>query len=162
VQYDTKAFLKMQLVQERKRRFSVFVLGSCILGFVIIIVFFILRDSVNFFRTPSEITDLDRRSHASLRIGGCVEKGTLQYDAKTGIRFKVIDMHSSQEVYFNGILPDLFREGQGVIVEGFFDTFSVFTAMRVLVKHDENYIPKDLVDRLKAQGLWADYLKHDR
>ncbi|RCL00199.1 MAG: cytochrome c-type biogenesis protein CcmE [Candidatus Tokpelaia sp. JSC189] len=151
----------IHLAQCRKRRFFIFIFGVCILPFVVSLVFFALRDTINFFRIPSEINDLDRRSHAILRLGGYVEKGTVQWDAEAGIRFRVTDMHRSQEVRFNGILPDLFREEQGVIVEGSFDTSGVFVARRVLAKHGENYMPKDLVDRLKVQGLWEDYLNHD-
>lgn len=152
----------MHLARRRKRRFFILVLGICILAFAVGLVFFALHGTASFFRTPSEITDMDRKSHAALRLGGYVEKGTIERDAETGVRFRVTDLRSSQEVRFNGILPDLFREEQGVIVEGSFDTSGIFTAERVLAKHDEKYIPKDLADRLKAQGLWEDYLNHDR
>lgn len=157
-----KTSLKSPFARRRKRRLWIVVAGVCILACAVGLIFFALRDTASFFRLPSEITQADRASQTPLRLGGYVEKGSVKRDAGPAVRFRVTDLRSSEPVFFNGILPDLFREGQGVIVEGRFNASGVFIAGRVLAKHDEKYVPKDLADRLKAQDLWEDYLKRDR
>jgi len=158
--YETS--LNLYLARRQKRRLWVIFAGICILACVAGLVFFALRDTVSFFRVPSDITAEDRVLQTRLRLGGYVEKGTVKHIADTQVRFRVTDFRNSEQVYFNGILPDLFREGQGVIVEGRFDASGIFIAGRVLARHDEKYVPKDLADRLKAQGLWEEYLNSDR
>ena len=90
-----------------------------------------------------------------IRLGGLVEKGTIVREQGTRW-FSVTDTEKSVKVVYSGILPDLFREEQGVITEGSFGPDGVFIADSVLAKHDENYMPKEVADRLKAQGVWQE------
>lgn len=116
------------------------------------------EDSVVFFFSPSEIIekspiDPDQR----LRIGGLVEEGTVNklQDGKT-IAFVVTDMAQSVTVAYAGILPDLFREGQGIVAEGHMDPNGTFVASEVLAKHDENYMPPEVAESLKKSGYWEE------
>lgn len=101
------------------------------------------RNTVSFFRMPSEITREDMLTGRSLRLGGFVEKGTVQYVGERGIIFFVTDNVKHEKVIFDGVLPDLFREGQGVVVEGYFDKQGFFIGTRILAKHDETYMSKE-------------------
>lgn len=121
------------------------------------------RDSVVFFFSPSELVaqghfDPDRR----LRIGGLVKEGSVQKidDGKT-VTFTVTDMKNSVTVAYTGILPDLFREGQGVVAEGHMDGKGEFVAQEVLAKHDENYMPREVADALKKSGYWEEVKRKD-
>ena len=90
------------------------------------------------------------------RLGGMVEQGSLTRGENLAVSFKVSDGNATLPVTFKGILPDLFREGQGVVAEGAIDSAGVFKADTVLAKHDENYMPKEVADALKAQGRWQE------
>lgn len=111
------------------------------------------RSSVVFFVAPSEIAASGERQGKSLRLGGLVEDGSVR---KTGneVRFRVTDGKAAVEVHYVGILPDLFREGQGVVAEGRLDGDRVFEASQVLAKHDERYMPPEAVEALKRSGEW--------
>ncbi|MFQ5564154.1 MAG: cytochrome c maturation protein CcmE [Parvularculaceae bacterium] len=116
-----------------------------------------LRSSITFFYTPSDLAALDETPTRAIRLGGLVEDGSVEYlsegtDAR--VRFAVTDASERTEVIFTGILPDLFREGQGVVVQGSFDDQGRLEAQEVLAKHDENYMPKEVADALKEQGHW--------
>ena len=91
-----------------------------------------------------------------IRLGGLVEKGTIVRDQGTEVEFSVTDTEQSVKVAYSGILPDLFREEQGVITEGSFGPDGVFVADSVLAKHDENYMPKEVADSLKEKGVWQE------
>ena len=91
-----------------------------------------------------------------IRLGGLVEKGTVVRGEGTQVAFGVTDHQHSVDVRYNGILPDLFREDQGIVTEGVFSEDGVFVADSVLAKHDENYMPKEVADSLKASGVWQD------
>ncbi|GAA4660118.1 cytochrome c maturation protein CcmE [Bartonella pachyuromydis] len=112
------------------------------------LIIYAMRNTVSFFRTPSEITREDILTGYPLRLGGFVEKGTVEHIGEVGIVFFVTDNIKHEKVIFNGVLPDLFREGQGVIVEGYFDKQGVFIGTRILAKHDETYMSKETADRL--------------
>jgi cytochrome c-type biogenesis protein CcmE len=90
------------------------------------------------------------------RLGGLVQPGSLVHGENLAITFQVADGSATLPVSYRGILPDLFREGQGVVAEGALDSSGVFRADTVLAKHDENYMPKDVADALKKQGHWKD------
>lgn len=128
-------------IQQQKTRFWIIISGILLLLSTAGLVIFSLRGTMDFFRTPSEITEDDMRWKTRIRLGGYVKEGMIKR-AGTGVRFHIADLQNCIEVYFNGVLPDLFREGQGVIAEGFFDENGVFMAVRVLAKHDEKYAPK--------------------
>ncbi len=112
------------------------------------------KDSVAYFYTPSDLTTKARPGER-VRIGGLVEAGSISRDPATGVvSFKVSDGAGALPVRFDGIPPDLFAENQGVVAEGVWRGGEVFTADRILAKHDEKYMPKEVVDALKASGEW--------
>lgn len=113
-----------------------------------------LRDSIVFFSTPTMVTEKNIQPGQRFRLGGLVQSGSLQRGEKLQVKFVVTDGNRDVPVAFTGILPDLFREGQGVVSEGALDTAGVFKADTVLAKHDETYMPKDVADALKKQGHW--------
>jgi len=120
-----------------------------------------LGRSVAYFYTPSDLADLAARPSGVIRLGGLVETGSIHYtDDNVGrgaeVRFVVRDEISSTPVAYVGILPDLFSEGEGVVVEGKFDAEGTLRAAQVLAKHDENYMPREVADALKKQGRWQE------
>jgi cytochrome c-type biogenesis protein CcmE len=117
------------------------------------LIFVALRDQIVFFYSPSEVKERAVAAGTPIRLGGLVKDGSW---VKTGEAndFVVTDGESEMAVRFIGILPDLFRDGQGVVAEGAIGTDGVFAATNVLAKHDENYMPKEVVESLKARGEW--------
>jgi cytochrome c-type biogenesis protein CcmE len=140
----------------RQKRLAVIVGGLAILALAAGLVLYALRDSIVFFYTPSEITEKNVKPGTRLRLGGLVEKGSISNAGGTTVSFVVTDTIKSLNVSYTGQLPDLFREGQGVVAEGVLNAGGVFVADTVLAKHDENYMPKDVADRLKEKGVWQD------
>ncbi|UIJ70621.1 cytochrome c maturation protein CcmE [Aurantimonas sp. HBX-1] len=115
-----------------------------------------LSDSVAFFNSPSDIVANAPAPTQRIRLGGLVEAGSVVRDGSKHVTFRVTDTLESVPVAYTGLLPDLFREGQGVVTEGTLGPDRVFMADTVLAKHDENYMPKEVVDDLKARGLWEE------
>ncbi|AGF74274.1 cytochrome c-type biogenesis protein CycJ [Bartonella australis AUST/NH1] len=144
--------LKLLLKRRKQRRFVMILLCLVVMAVATGLILYAMRNTVSFFRTPSEITREDILTGRSLRLGGFVEKGTVKYSGKTKVTFFVTDHVKHEKVVFDGILPNLFREGQGVIVEGYFDEQGLFIGTRVLAKHDEVYMPKEIADRLKQHS----------
>lgn len=113
-------------------------------------------DALVFFHTPSDVLSTRVNAERKMRLGGLVKKGSLKRDGLDA-EFAIEDAKDSITVKYSGSLPDLFREGQGVVAEGYYDSNSqIFNAEVVLAKHDENYMPKEVADELKKQGLWRD------
>jgi cytochrome c-type biogenesis protein CcmE len=115
-----------------------------------------LRDSVVFFNSPTDVVEKNVQPGTRIRLGGLVKDGTLQRGENLAVRFEVTDGNRAITVAYQGILPDLFREGQGVVAEGAMDGAGVFKADSVLAKHDETYMPKEVADALKKQGHWKE------
>src|SRR3954468_12178489 len=115
-----------------------------------------LRASIVFFSTPSMVAEKHVQPGKRFRLGGLVQPGSLQRGDNLAVRFEVADGTATLPVAFQGILPDLVREGQGVVAEGALDGAGVFKADTVLAKHDETYMPKEVADALKKQGHWKD------
>jgi cytochrome c-type biogenesis protein CcmE len=115
-----------------------------------------LRDSIVFFNSPSDIAEKHPAAGTRLRVGGLVKPGTLERADNLQIRFEVTDGKSDVPVQYQGIVPDLFREGQGVVAEGKLDGGGTFIADTVLAKHDERYMPREVVDALKKSGRWQE------
>jgi len=113
-----------------------------------------MRDAVVFFYGPSEAQAQQVPPGRTVRLGGLVVPGSVRREPDGAVRFKVTDNVATQEVRFRGDLPDLFREGQGIIAEGTFDASGAFTARRVLAKHDEKYMPREVAETLKQKGEW--------
>ena len=113
-----------------------------------------MRDSVAYFFTPSEVTAEKAPAGRAVRLGGLVETGSVAHAPDGSVAFAVTDNAASTRVVYHGDLPDLFREGQGIVAEGAFRADRVFAATRVLAKHDETYMPREVADKLRARGEW--------
>jgi cytochrome c-type biogenesis protein CcmE len=118
------------------------------------LILFALRDSIVFFYGPTEMAERAPPRGTHLRIGGLVKPGSLTRDGSSTVVFAVTDLKHDVKVSYTGLLPDLFREGQGVVAEGTVEGPDLFHADTVLAKHDERYMPKDVADKLKQQGAW--------
>ncbi len=141
----------------RKQRRLTIIGGSlAVLAVAAALVLNAMRDSIVFFTTPSMVAEKHLQPGKRFRLGGLVQPGSLVRGENLSITFQVSDDSASLPVTYKGILPDLFREGQGVVAEGALDGSGVFRADTVLAKHDENYMPKDVADALKKQGHWKD------
>ncbi len=138
----------------KQKRLTIIIAGLGVLGAAAALVLFALRQEIVFFRTPSDLVDAPVAQGSRMRLGGLVEKGSVVRSAGTNVSFVVTDTIKTIKVTYEGILPDLFREGQGVVTEGVIGADGTFVADSVLAKHDENYIPKEVADSLKAKGVW--------
>jgi cytochrome c-type biogenesis protein CcmE len=130
--------------------------GLAILGLAAGLVLYALRDTIVFFYTPSEVAEKHVGPGERIRLGGLVENGSLKRGDGMTVSFVVTDKVKSLGVTYSGQLPDLFREGQGVVAEGKLDGAGTFVADTVLAKHDERYMPKEVADALKAKGVWQE------
>ena len=141
---------------KRKHKRLLLVLASLgLVGAGAALVLTAVEDSLVFFYTPADLAERDIASGQHFRLGGLVEEGSVQQAGATTL-FRVTDFTGTVAVSFNGILPDLFREGQGVVAEGTLASDGTFTATQVLAKHDETYMPKEVSDALKNSGRWQD------
>ncbi|EJF87615.1 cytochrome c-type biogenesis protein CcmE [Bartonella vinsonii subsp. arupensis OK-94-513] len=143
--------LRAILKQRKKKRLLMILLCCFVIAIAASLLIYAMRNKVSFFRTPSEITREDMLTGRSLRLGGFVEKGTVQYVGEMGVVFFVTDNVKHEKVIFDGILPDLFREGQGVVVEGYFNKQGFFIGTRILAKHDETYMSKETAHYLNKR-----------
>ena len=139
----------------KQRRLTMIGCALAVLGFAAGLVLYGFRNSIVFFSTPSMAAEQHIAPGQRFRLGGLVQPGSLVCGDKS-VTFDVADGNARLRVAYSGILPDLFREGQGVIAEGALDASGTFRAETVLAKHDENYMPKDVADALKKQGHWKD------
>jgi cytochrome c-type biogenesis protein CcmE len=139
----------------KRKRLLVVLLGLGMLGIASALVLFAFNDNLVFFMSPSDLASKGAPETRRLRLGGLVETGSVarEADGRT-IDFRITDGNSAVPVVFSGVLPDLFREGQGVVVEGAMATNGVFRADTVLAKHDERYMPPEVADALKKAGHW--------
>ena len=140
----------------KQRRIVLIASGLGVLLVAVLLVLSALKDSIVFFNTPTDVAEKHVEPGARIRLGGLVANGSVTRGDALSVRFEVTDGNRSIPVTFQGILPDLFREGQGVVAEGSLDGSGVFKADNVLAKHDERYMPKDVADALKKQGHWKD------
>lgn len=113
-----------------------------------------LRDNIVFFYSPSELAQKHVAPGARLRIGGLVKEGSIARGDGRNVAFVITDRAGEVSVSYAGLLPDLFREGQGVVVDGVLTKDATFRADSVLAKHDERYMPRDVAEALKKQGVW--------
>ncbi len=138
----------------RKGKRLTLIFGAlAVLGLAAGLMLFALRDNIVFFYTPSELAQKQVAPGARLRIGGLVKEGSVARNGKD-VAFIVTDKTKDLDVAYTGLLPDLFREGQGVVVDGMLQPGGKFKADSVLAKHDERYMPRDVADKLKQQGVW--------
>jgi len=141
----------------RKQRRLVLIGGGLgVLAVAAALVLSALRESIVFFNSPSDVAEKHVAPGARIRLGGLVSPGSLVRGENLRIRFEVTDGKSKLSVSYQGVLPDLFREGQGVVAEGALDPTGVFNADTILAKHDETYMPKEVADALRKSGHWKD------
>ena len=141
----------------RKQR-RLILIGSAlgVLAVAVALVLGALRQSIVFFNSPTDIIEQHAAAGSRIRVGGLVKPGSVERGADLNIKFEVTDGKSDIPVTYHGIVPDLFREGQGVVVEGKLGPGGLFQADTVLAKHDERYMPREVVDALKKSGRWQE------
>jgi cytochrome c-type biogenesis protein CcmE len=141
----------------RKQRRLTLIGGSLgVLALAAVLVLSALKGSIVFFNSPTDVVEKHVAPGTRIRLGGLVKEGSVQRGDNLAVRFEVTDGNKAVAVSYQGILPDLFREGQGVVTEGTIEPGGVFKADSVLAKHDERYMPKEVVDALKKQGRWEE------
>src|SRR5439155_7578820 len=152
---DRRARPREEAVTAKRRRLWLLVGSLAVLGVAAALVLTALNDNIVFFYSPSQLAEKKLSPDRRFRLGGLVEQGSVKKDGQE-VRFKVTDLKQSVAVVYRGLLPDLFREGQGVIAEGSLGADGVFTAREVLAKHDENYMPPEVAKALKESGRWQE------
>lgn len=142
------------MTRKRRRLYAV-ISGLTMLGVAAALVLFALEDNLVFFHSPSDVVEKSVAAGQRIRLGGLVEDGSVERGDGT-VSFKITDMKTAIPVRFAGIVPDLFREGQGVVADGQLDANGNFIASEVLAKHDEKYMPPEVADALKRAGHWKE------
>jgi len=141
-------------MKRKHKRLTFVVVAMALVGAATGLVLFALGDGVSLFHSPTDIVVKKPDPDQSIRLGGLVEEGSVQREEGSAtVRFKVTDMENTVQVVYAGLLPDLFREGQGIVTTGKV-VGGEFIAEEVLAKHDENYMPPEAVDALKKSGQW--------
>ena len=141
----------------RKHRRLILIGSSLgVLAIAVGLVLSAMRSSIVFFQSPTDVVEHRLAPGTRIRIGGLVKPGSVERGDNLRIRFDVTDGKSDIPVHYQGIVPDLFREGQGVVAEGQLEPGGTFAADTVLAKHDERYMPKEVVDALKKSGRWQE------
>src|ERR1041385_1956206 len=138
----------------KQRRLALIGAGLAVLGLAAGLVLYALNDAIVFFNSPTDVVEKHVTPGARIRLGGLVKPGSLTRGDNLAVRFEGTGGNRSVPVSYPGILPDLFREGQGVVTEGALDAGGTFKADSVLAKHDETYMPKEVADALEKQGPW--------
>lgn len=139
---------------KKARRIQIIVLAFVSLGLSTALIGYAMQDGINFFRTPAQVMEEPPAPDETFRIGGLVEEGSIERGQGETIRFRVTDTKVSVPVSYTGILPDLFAEGEGMVGTGRYVN-GVFEATEILARHDETYMPKEVVDALKDQGVYV-------
>ncbi|MEM9999574.1 MAG: cytochrome c maturation protein CcmE [Pseudomonadota bacterium] len=138
----------------KQKRLTVIFSGLAVLGAAAALMLTALSEQVTFFRTPTDLQAMQDTQTDRIRLGGLVADGSVQNLDDATVEFAVEDVNHSITVRYAGILPDLFREGQGIVAEGILTREGYFEADTVLAKHDETYMPREVADALKEQGHW--------
>jgi cytochrome c-type biogenesis protein CcmE len=152
----TYAMPQRRGMTRKQRRLLLIALAGIVLAVAAGLILYALSDRIVFFKSPSDIVAEKPVAGTRLRLGGLVKEGSLVKDADGHVTFAVTDGNASVAVAYQGILPDLFREGQGVVAEGVVTPEGGITADTVLAKHDERYMPREVVDALKKAGRWQE------
>ncbi len=140
----------------KQRRLTLIGLAGVVLVIAAGLILYALTDRIVFFNSPTDVAASKLPPGTRIRLGGLVEDGSLVKDADGKVSFTVTDGNAAVPVSYQGILPDLFREGQGVVAEGVLTGDGGVSADTVLAKHDERYMPKEVVDALKQSGRWEE------
>ena len=142
-------------MKRKHKRLTFAAIGLCLLGIAAALVLTAFEDSIVFFHSPTDIAEGKVKIDRRVRLGGLVEDGSVKKQAGAVTAFRITDGANVIDVTYRGILPDLFREGQGVVTEGRLQG-GLFVAEEVLAKHDENYMPPEVADALKKSGRWQE------
>jgi len=137
---------------KKRRRIQLIVIGFVLLAVATALIGYAARDGIEFFRSPTQVAENPPQSSETFRVGGLVTDGSVRQSGET-YSFDVTDGNETISISYRGLLPDLFREGQGMIATGRL-IGGVFVAQEILAKHDENYLPKEVADALKEQGVF--------
>ena len=140
----------------KQRRLSLIGGSVGVLAVAVALMLNAFRDNIVFFNSPSDVAEKHVMAGTRIRLGGLVKTGSLVRGDNMSIHFEVTDGSHETKVAYRGLLPDLFREGQGVVAEGAFDPAGLFNADTILAKHDETYMPKEVADALKKSGRWKE------
>jgi cytochrome c-type biogenesis protein CcmE len=140
----------------KQRRLVLIGSGVSVFALAVALMLNALRDSIVFFNSPSDVMEKHVAPGTRIRLGGLVKNGTVVRGNNLNVRFEVTDGNSEIPVSYQGVLPDLFRENQGVVAEGALDAGGTFNADSILAKHDESYMPKEVADALKRSGHWKE------
>ncbi|MFZ1186323.1 MAG: cytochrome c maturation protein CcmE, partial [Pseudolabrys sp.] len=140
----------------KQRRLTLIGASLAVLAIAAALVLGALRNSIVFFNSPTDVAEKRISLGTRMRIGGLVKPGSLQRGDNLQVSFAVTDGNADIAVRYQGIVPDLFREGQGVVAEGKLESGGVLAADTVLAKHDERYMPREVVDALKKSGRWQE------
>lgn len=140
---------------KKKRRIQVIIVAAVALALSTVLIGYAMRDGINFFRSPSQVIAEPPAPNEVFRIGGLVEEGSLVRGEGKTVTFRVTDGGETVAVAFTGVLPDLFEENQGMVGTGRYVN-GVFEASEILAKHDETYMPKEVIDALKEQGVYVE------
>jgi cytochrome c-type biogenesis protein CcmE len=140
--------------RKARRRLTIVLAIAPVLALAVGLTLFGLRDSISFFYTPAQAQAAKVSAGRAFQLGGLVEMGSLQRQPGGAMTFRVTDNHAAMTVLYDGEVTSLFREGQGVVAEGALRPDGVFVAKRVLAKHDEKYMPREVAKALKEQGEW--------
>jgi cytochrome c-type biogenesis protein CcmE len=141
-------------MSRKQRRLTLIAAAGLVLCVAAGLVLVAMRDTIVFFYGPTEIVEKGLAPGTRMRLGGLVEAGSIARGPGQRVTFVVTDGKTTVSVGYDGLLPDLFREGQGVVTEGVFEGAGRFRADSVLAKHDETYMPREVADALKKQGHW--------
>ncbi|HUI13774.1 MAG TPA: cytochrome c maturation protein CcmE [Xanthobacteraceae bacterium] len=140
----------------KQRRLTLIGGGLAVLAVAVALMLNAFRDSIVFFNSPTDVVEKHVEPGTHIRLGGLVKDGSLVRGNNLNVRFDITDGKTQIPVTYTGVLPDLFREGQGVVAEGMLGGGGVFDADTILAKHDETYMPKEVADALKKSGHWKD------
>jgi cytochrome c-type biogenesis protein CcmE len=143
-------------VRRKQQRLGLLALGLMALGGAVALVLSAFSSNLVFFYSPTDLKTQAISADRRLRIGGLVEDGSVKRGTDSRVAFRITDGKTDIAVVYHGILPDLFREGQGVVAEGRLGSGGVLDASTILAKHDERYMPREVVDALKKSGHWQE------
>jgi cytochrome c-type biogenesis protein CcmE len=138
----------------KQRRLTIIGVCGLVLAVAALLITNAMRDSLVFFHAPTAVKDKGIKPETRFRLGGLVESGTVVRGPGQRLEFTVTDTANTVRVVYSGLIPDLFREGQGVVTEGKLNAAGVFQADSLLARHDENYMPREVADAIKQQGQW--------
>ena len=138
----------------RYQRLLLIIISLVLILASVLLILYNTKENISYFYTPSEINSSNIKINKKIRIGGFVEKNSFNKASSSAFNFRITDDIKSIYVNYNGILPDLFREGQGAVIEGYFENEKIFKAISVFAKHDENYMPSSIKSSLENSGYW--------